>query len=653
MKTSRRASLALRIIVLTLFVGVVFSALGVGLELWQFERSVKKTAHRETSTIAQAIALTAESVDDLDTLQRYVLMVAANPFLEDIHIVSGKAKEIIASSKYRIIGRPVEALPRLEEKTAALHILKHMDIHASMQKEDSVYEVVLPARIFGGRNATYLEPAAVLVSMDYSHIQAAYREQLIYKAALLILLVLCSAVTASIFIIRKVLSPLSRLKNKMREEAHLIGMEEMEVLRTEDEVQSLIRVHHHYAKSLEEKQRALNIALEQAEELAQISMRTSNAVVICGPNGRIQWINPSFEKLTGYTLDEVAGKTPGRLLQGKNTDPETVEKIGKALKANKPITTNLLNYHKSGRPYWVRLDIEPLFSPTGQLQKYIAIESDVSLEKQRETEMVRAKEAAEALAQAKTDFLATMSHEIRTPMNGVVGMLELLHTTELNKEQKEFLQAASNSSDTMITLINDILDFTKMESVGIHLEQKEFSLEDEIEKLWNITQEAARNKGLEYRSDIAEGVPNQLIGDPMRLRQLLTNLASNAIKFTSQGHVVVKIQYHGVRNNQHQLEFSVTDSGIGIDDETQKRLFTPFTQAESSTSREYGGTGLGLAICKQICEAMGSKIYLRSSPGKGSEFKVVLPFQQVGAGTTKEKPVNSVKSLFASRPGST
>lgn len=278
------------------------------------------------------------------------------------------------------------------------------------------------------------------------------------------------------------------------------------------------------------------------------------------------------------------------------------------------------------------------FIVVSSLLLYRLISRYVQEFRESEQALMEAKETAEAANRAKSQFLANMSHELRTPMSGMLGMLEVVLGGQLDDKQRAYLGTAYNSAHSLVRILNDILEMTKIEAGRIILEEKPFVLRDCVSVATDLFVPEALRKGLDFSVSLDAGLPDTVIGDSLRLQLILTNLVANAVKFTEQGRVEVHVSTESSRDSKRSYTFSVTDSGIGIADEMKHRIFRPFSQVDDSDTRRYGGTGLGLVISKHIVELMGGSIYFESSSGHGSRFAFTLPLPETAGADSDITP---------------
>ncbi|MBN2829180.1 MAG: response regulator [Candidatus Cloacimonetes bacterium] len=350
----------------------------------------------------------------------------------------------------------------------------------------------------------------------------------------------------------------------------------------------------------------------------QLFSRNINSVVLIKPDGSIIKVNPSFENLFGYKSSEIVGKNIDDLIVPEGMLEEATKFTRDAVTIDN-IHFEARRKHSNGK----LIDVRVLTTPVIVSDYVVAIYSiyeDISLKKKAEQENIKAREEALAAARAKSSFLATVSHEIRTPLNGIIGMTEVMANTALTNEQQDYLEIVKNSGDTLLVIINDILDLSKMESGNLDIVDKMFDLDRCLTSCLDVVSSDAEHRNIEVLLEMDSSVPQFIYADEFRIRQVLLNLIGNAVKFTENGEVTLKVNVVEETSSVLTLRFEIADTGIGIPEEKLENIFETFTQADSTITRRYGGTGLGLAICRKLIRMLGGEIHVQSKVGSGTSF---------------------------------
>jgi two-component system, sensor histidine kinase and response regulator len=406
-------------------------------------------------------------------------------------------------------------------------------------------------------------------------------------------------------------------------------------------------------KQFEQTERMLHrFQTADAERQAVLDAATQLSIIATDLDGTIQLFSKGASTLLGYSPSEMInrcnilslhladqlehyGKKVSGIWASSLHDMKVFDQF---VKQKHSRAQEWFYICKDGTHLPVSLSITSLYNSDGRIVGYLFTAMDMTLQKQMERELIQAKELAEAANASRGDFLARMSHEIRTPMNGIIGMASLLQKTGLDSKQYNYANKLLGSANTLLRLINDILDFSKIDAGKLQLEEVSFNLEDILSNIANVVGMQAEKKGLEFLFQIDPEVPYDLIGDPLRLGQVLMNLAGNAVKFTEKGEIIISVALEERWQDEVTFRFTVRDTGIGLQQQQIDLLFSAFSQADDSITRKYGGTGLGLAICKQLTELMGGKIWMESEPEKGTAFiftaKLRLP-ENTGEQTPK------------------
>lgn len=368
---------------------------------------------------------------------------------------------------------------------------------------------------------------------------------------------------------------------------------------------------------------------DEMTKLSLVASYTDNLVIITDAQGRTEWVNQAFINRTGFTLEDMAGLKPGEILQGPETDKGTVEQISKWISEGKSFKAELLNYTRSREPYWVSIYVTPIHNADGRIEHFISIQSDCTELRQTQRELEEVKERAESGIKSKSKFLATISHEMRTPLNVILGSTDIVLDSDLHPEElPEHLMRISTNAESLLRLITDMLDLSKIEEGQLDFERTPFSLREMLSGILGRLAEKAEAKDLQFQVLFDELLPTQILGDQERVRQIITNLVANAIKFTESGSVRVEISRLRMgQGDRPELEIRILDTGTGIPPDEQERIFECFEQVDGSNTRRKGGAGLGLNIVRALVEAMGGRLTLQSEPGRGSDFRVILPLE--------------------------
>jgi PAS domain S-box-containing protein len=404
----------------------------------------------------------------------------------------------------------------------------------------------------------------------------------------------------------------------------------------------------------------------EIQRLSRAVEQSSQSIIITDAAARIEYTNNAFLDATGYSRDEVMGINP-RVLQSGKTPRETFVAMWEALSQGRPWQGEFVNRRKDGGEYIEFAIITPLRRPDGSISHYVAVKEDVTEKKRKDveldahrhhlaelvasrtTELVAARQQAEAANVAKSAFLANMSHEIRTPLNAIIGLNHVLRSSGARPEQAAQLEQIDGAGRRLLAIINDLLDLSTMEAGQLRLESTDFSLSTVLANVGSMISQAAREKGLRIEVDHA-AVPLLLCGDATRLRQALLNYAGNAVKFTERGSIVLRAGVLEERGEDLLVRFEVEDTGPGIAPEQMIRLFQPFAQADASLARRHGGNGLGLVITRRLALLMGGDAGADSTPGEGSRFWFTARLRR-GHGAVPAAPVAAAEDAVTQRPG--
>jgi PAS domain S-box-containing protein len=428
---------------------------------------------------------------------------------------------------------------------------------------------------------------------------------------------------------------------------HVVDFSMVPITDVDGEVMFLLPMGH----DITERKQAEK-AMTEAEERSRLLLESAGEGIFgTNADGELTFINPAAIRMLGFAADELLGKKIHDTIHHSHSDGSdySVEKCPMWAAYTNGVRGEVddeVLWRKDGSSFDVHYNSMPIRKDDEIVGSVITF-SDITQRVKAAEELSKAKKVAEAATDAKSNFLANMSHEIRTPMNAIIGLSHLCLNTDLNKRQMGYIEKVYNAAKSLLGIINDILDFSKIEAGRLEMEEVPFKLDEVLDNMGSLMAMKAQEKGLEVLFDTQPDVPRGLVGDPLRLGQVLLNLAGNAVKFTEEGEIVIRTRLVKTTDDQVELEFRVEDSGIGMTEEQCNKLFQSFSQADASTTRKYGGTGLGLAICKQLVEMMHGTIQVESEAGKGTvfSFNAVLGRSQDAEDATPSVAPSDLKGL--------
>jgi two-component system, sensor histidine kinase and response regulator len=577
------------------------------------------TAHKQTdllrTTIATHMAALAQNlatvdaqfllVDDLVSIELISMQTATSPsiLLLEVMDTSGKLLSEVVYEKGLAIPRFTHEIRQVPKIAQPITLIEESLANTVQAERRSAWHPIVAGSLVGWVRVSYqldsLNQAAIAIWM---------------QALLVIVLAMVAMLGLLTLLLRPPMRALQLATQFATDLDHSLGAK-IDLSNEATEIQALGSALNQVSARLFAQNRALNNQKFALDQHAIVS--------ITDLNGTICYANDFFCEITGYLRSELLGKNHRIINSGFHSEA-FFKALWATIARGEVWHGEIKNRRKNGEHYWVDSTIVPLLNEDGMPEQYIAIRTDITEIKDFEFSLQEAKANAEAATQAKSQFLANMSHEIRTPMNAILGMLKLLKNTELSAQQLDYTSKTEGAAQSLLGLLNDILDFSKMEAGKLELNPEPFCVDRLLRDLAVVLSANVGAKQLEVLFDIDPATPKGMIGDMLRLRQVLINLAGNAIKFTAAGEVVVQIKVLAKVGIDTTLHISIRDSGIGISAENQQHIFDGFSQAEASTTRRFGGTGLGLSICKRLVEMMGGQLMLDSELGQGSTFYFIL-----------------------------
>ncbi len=638
-------------IILPLLAGWIL--LQILLTIWllkDFNHSLHERVRMQGELVTNAINYAADSVSSIAELQRLVDQLGSEPEISMIMVVAGEPQRIYAGTRHEWNHELVTNVDDAEiiKDTQEISRDKKSIMHFYIDK--NIAEIGMPL-LKRNRNmeGDVLLHGAILVHMDTTALRAEQLRRTWEMAGTMILATILGALLVWWLLHHYVLRGTHAIALAIAERNNGNRTARAETF-GDDELTWLALTLNAMFDELEEEESERNHAellLRQQALMQQAILASAGAAIIAtDTDGIIQLFNPHAEQMLGYRAEELQGKyQPGIFhdaTEVKTRAEQLTVELGtpvaadfnvfvlKCLLLKTPETHEWTYIRKDGTRIPVLLTVSIIWGDNGEAIGCLGVAHDISANKHAEQQLREAKQTAESASQTKSEFLAMMSHEIRTPLNGVIGMAQVLARGELTDKQRKQVETIHRSGNALLEILNDILDFSKIEAGRLELELRAFNLENELADVVQLMRGAAKTKQLDVQYHYQPDCPQQVIGDSTRLRQIVMNLLGNAIKFTSSGQVVLTVAGREENGLAH-LHIGVQDTGIGIAPEKMSRLFQPFSQADSTTTRHYGGSGLGLVICRRLVDMMQGSIHVDSAEGRGSHFwmELQLPLAEI------------------------
>ena len=579
--------------------------------------------YQRSKTIFESLRNLLQSVSYSGDVVRAIEALAAYPDVQAIHVILEKDQQIEISSKRRMRGLSIMHLPNENFQKAILKSINEKQEIGEYNRELESFIFVAPIRFVDSKTRTGFVQGAIAIHLNTKPMNSEVR--LHFVLLIVFCLIVAGLVSGLVYVIlrRHIFSPISDIVNTMQ--LHSEGDRQTRAsFQQDDEIGALAQTLNHMLDV--EAESTLNLRASK-KRFEDITGAVGEYVWEIDINGKYTYVSERVKEIQGYLVTELLGQRFSKHVFDK--DREKLELwLNELVKEPKKIRQFEIRFKtKDNEVIWQEISGVPLYDIQNRCIGFLGASLDITerkiVEKQRFQERVKLKQAmleAEHASQLKSEFLANMSHELRTPLNGIVGMNSLLMRSGLSDEQLAFSLNIKHSAKILLTLLNDILDLSKIEAGKIELEDRSFSFPELIEEIATLMSCQCNSNQVQLKVSYSDEFPPALKGDVMRLRQVILNLMSNAIKFTEQGEVRLNLELLSLRNGSAHVRLSVEDTGIGIAPKKCEHIFEKFHQADGSTTRKYGGTGLGLAVCKQLIEIMGGEIFVKSEVGKGSTF---------------------------------